>query len=77
MYKLVVGLYDNGGINMYHEKDFWLNFVRHIKLKTNEYSVDIRNKELAKYKGHGGELGTGSIEFETEEDATMFVLMWS
>ena len=57
----------------------WDNFCDHLRIVAREGSVstsDILDDELGKF-GATNEFGTSFIIFETEEDATVFVLRWA
>ena len=68
MYKLDVTINDGTS---------WDNFINHISEKYSSWpsSIDI-DTELKAYHAKNV-FGTTFIEFETEEDATAFILKWS
>ena len=75
MYKLEVSSDSRNG---YWSKSCWHNYIKHIRNITAEGELlsEVLFIELDKI-GAKKSLFQGYIEFETEEDATAFVLKWS
>lgn len=53
---------------------WWINFSRAAWSKANGNFLEIRAKMLREY---GARLIVGGIEFEHDEQATLFLLRWS
>ena len=69
----------NESIGLFQYKPFWRNFIHEI---SHDYRT--RNQILAEYNARHVDsdpkqqrVGTGVIEFDSEEDAIMFMLRWS
>ena len=73
MYKLVVcGEYSNHGIWV---TPVWHNFCNH--LRTKNITPTTMELELNKFNATIENIEHNYVGFETEEDATAFVLKWS
>lgn len=53
---------------------WWINFSKAAWDKANGNFIEIRDKMLQEY---GARLIVGGIEFEHDEQATLFLLRWS
>lgn len=60
-------------------RSYWNNYIKHIQTKRYNYDVSVVDLLYEDLKQIGGSrsLTEGYIDFESEEDATAFVLKWS
>jgi hypothetical protein len=56
------------------DNSWWINFSRAAWSKANGNFIETRDKMLQEY---GARLIVGGIEFEHDEQATLFLLRWS
>jgi hypothetical protein len=59
----------------YEQHSWWDNFLKHVQDGWD--STDLIKKELVKYNARWISGLNHHLEFDTEEDAVMFLMRWS